>query len=289
MIEIFYTIFLFNILIIIFKMFEKYNINILQALIFNYMTAGICSYFFLESDFSLEYIFSSGWLLHAIVIGTLFIVVFIFYGFGTQKVGISITTVANKMSLIIPVFAAIILYEDVFTYLKALAFFLALVGIYLSSTRAGKLGFDRKYLWLIILIFLGQGISDAIFNDFAQNFPDEKGYLFFMTLFAVASISGLLIYILESINQQTKNPFQMRSIFWGIIFGVPNFFSLVFFLKALADPSLNSSVVFTLVSIGVVVSSSLLGVFLFNEKINKTNWVGILICVCAIYIFQTNV
>ena len=289
MIEIFYTIVLFNILIMIFKMFEKYNINILQALIFNYMTAGICSYFFLESDFSLEYIFSSGWLFHAIVIGTLFIIVFVFYGFGTQKVGISITTVANKMSLIIPVFAAIILYEDVFTYLKALAFFLALVGIYLSSTRAGKLGFDRKYLWLIILIFLGQGISDAIFNDFAQNFPDEKGYLFFMTLFAVASVSGLLIYILESINQQTKNPFQLRSIFWGIIFGIPNFFSLVFFLKALADPSLNSSVVFTLVSIGVVVSSSLLGVFLFNEKINKTNWVGILLCVCAIYIFQTNV
>ena len=50
MIEIFYTIVLFNILIIIFKMFEKYNINILQALICNYMTAAICSYFFLESD-----------------------------------------------------------------------------------------------------------------------------------------------------------------------------------------------------------------------------------------------
>ena len=289
MIEIFYTIVLFNILIIIFKMFEKYNINNLQALIVNYMTAGICSYFFLESDLSIEYIFGSGWLFHAIVIGTLFIVVFVFYGFGTQKVGISITTVANKMSLIIPVFAAIILYEDVFTYLKALAFFLAIVGIYLSSTRAGKLSFDRKYLWLIILIFLGQGVSDAIFNDFAQKFPNERGYLFFMTLFFVASVSGLLIYILESINQKTKNPFQLSSIFWGIIFGVPNFFSLVFFLKALADPSLNSSVIFTLVSIGVVVSSSLLGVFLFNEKLNRTNWVGIFLCVCAIYIFQTNV
>lgn len=288
MIEIFYTIVLFNILIIIFKMFEKYNINTLQALIFNYITAGVCSYFFLESDFSLEYIFNSGWLFHAIVIGTLFIVVFVFYGFGTQKVGISITTVANKMSLIIPVFTAIILYEDVFTFLKALAFILALLGIYLSSTRAGKLGFDRKYLWLIILIFLGQGISDAIFNDFAQKFPNERGYLFFMTLFAVASVSGLLIYILESTNKKTQNPFQLSSIFWGIIFGVPNFFSLVFFLKALADPSLNSSVVFTLVSIGVVVSSSLLGVFLFKEKINKANWVGILLCVCAIYIFQTN-
>ena len=286
MLEIFYTIVLINILIIIFKMFEKYSINSLQALIFNYMTAGICSYFFLESDFSLEYIFDSGWLLHAICIGTLFIIVFVFYGFGTQKVGISITTVANKMSLIIPVFAAIVLYEDVFTNLKVLAFFLALAGIYLSSTRSGKLGFDKKYLWLIILIFLGQGISDAIFNDFAQKFPDESGYLFFMILFVVASISGLLIYSLESLNPKTKNPFQLKSIFWGIIFGVPNFFSLVFFLKALANPSLNSSVVFTLVSMGIVVSSSLLGVFLFNEKLDKSNWGGILLCICAIYIFS---
>jgi drug/metabolite transporter (DMT)-like permease len=270
-------------------MFEKYNINILQALIFNYITAGICSYFFLESDFSLEYILRSGWLLHAIVIGTLFIIVFVFYGFGTQKVGISITTVANKMSLIIPVFAAIILYEDVFTYLKALAFLFAFAGIYLSFTRAGKLSFNRKYLWLIILIFLGQGISDAIFNDFAQNFPNEKGYLFFMTLFAVASVSGLLIYILKSSIQQIKTPLQLKNIFWGITFGVPNFFSLVFFLKALANPSLNSSEAFTLVSVGVVVSSTLLGVLLFNEKISKTNWIGIFLCVCAIYIFQTNI
>tara|TARA_B100000945_G_scaffold175960_1_gene141165 strand:- start:1059 stop:1865 length:807 start_codon:yes stop_codon:yes gene_type:complete len=267
-------------------MFEKNSINSLQALIVNYITAGICSYFFLESDFSLEYIFDSGWLFHAICIGTLFIIVFVFYGFGTQKVGISITTVANKMSLIIPVFAAIILYEDVFTDLKALAFFLALAGIYLSSTRSGKLGFDKKYLWLIISIFLGQGISDAIFNDFAQKFPDENGYLFFMILFVVASVSGLLIYSLESLNPKTKNPFQLKSIFWGIIFGVPNFFSLVFFLKALANPSLNSSVVFTLVSMGIVVSSSLLGVFLFNEKLDKSNWGGILLCICAIYIFS---
>ena len=181
--EILYTIVLFNILIILFKMFEKYNVDNLQALIVNYLTAGFCSYFFLESNFSIEYIFKSKWLLHAIIIGSFFIVVFLFYGLGTQKVGISITTVANKMSLIIPVSAAIVLYEDKLTFIKIIAFLLALLGIYLSSTRAGQLSFDKRYLWIIIIIFLGQGISDAIFNDFAQNFPNEKGYLFFMTLF----------------------------------------------------------------------------------------------------------
>jgi len=139
-------------------------------------------------------------------------------------------------------------------------------------------------LWLIILVFIGQGISDSIFNDFAQKFPDEGGYLFFMVLFFMASISGILILIGKSVK--TKNKLQLKSVFWGIIFGVPNFFSLLFFLKALSDPKLSSSIVFPLVSMGVVVSSSLIGIFLFKEKLSKTNWIGILLSVCAIYIFS---
>ncbi|MBT7480925.1 MAG: EamA family transporter [Flavobacteriales bacterium] len=284
MINILYTILLFNILIIVFKMFEKYNVDNLQALIVNYITAGICSYFLLESSFSVVEILNSDWLYHAILIGALFIIVFNFYAYGIQKVGISISTVANKMSLIIPVCAALLLYSETetFTYLKGIAFFLALSGIYLSSTNGGKLSFDKKYIWLIILVFVGQGLSDSLFNDFAQKFPNEGGYLFFMVLFFMASFSGILILTGKSFKK--KKPLQLKSLIWGIIFGVPNFFSLVFFLKALGN--LESSIVFPLVSMGVVVSSSLIGMVLFKEKLSKSNWIGILLSLCAIYIFS---
>ena len=284
MINILYTILLFNILIIVFKMFEKYNVDNLQALIVNYITAGICSYFLLESSFSVVEILNSDWLYHAILIGALFIIVFNFYAYGIQKVGISISTVANKMSLIIPVCVALLLYPETetFTYLKGIAFFLALSGIYLSSTNGGKLSFDKKYIWLIILVFVGQGLSDSLFNDFAQKFPNEGGYLFFMVLFFMASFSGILILTGKSFKK--KKPLQLKSLIWGIIFGVPNFFSLVFFLKALGN--LESSIVFPLVSMGVVVSSSLIGMFLFKEKLSKSNWIGILLSLCAIYIFS---
>jgi len=265
-------------------MFEKYKVDNLQALIVNYITAGFCSYLFLETDFSLDYILESDWLYHSMIIGTLFIIVFNFYAFGIQKAGVAVTTVANKMSLIIPVCAALILYpeENAFTLLKGIAFFLALAGIYLSSTKGGKLSFDKKYLWLIILVFVGQGISDSIFNDFAQKFPNEGNYLFFMVLFFMASISGILILSGKSIK--TRNPLQLKSIFWGVIFGIPNFFSLVFFLKALG--SMSSSIVFPLVSMGVVISSSLIGLLLFQEKLTRSNWIGILLSICAIYIFS---
>jgi len=284
MINVLYTILLFNILIIVFKMFEKYNVDNLQALIVNYITAGICSYFLLESSFSVVEILNSDWLYHAILIGALFIIVFNFYAYGIQKVGISISTVANKMSLIIPVCAALLLYSETetFTYLKGIAFFLALSGIYLSSTNGGKLSFDKKYIWLIILVFVGQGLSDSLFNDFAQKFPNEGGYLFFMVLFFMASFSGILILTGKSFKK--KKPLQLKSMFWGIIFGIPNFFSLVFFLKALGN--LESSIVFPLVSMGVVVSSTLIGMFLFKEKLSKSNWIGILLSLCAIYIFS---
>jgi drug/metabolite transporter (DMT)-like permease len=269
-------------------MFERYKVDNLQGLIVNYLTAAGCSYFFLEQDFSLNHVLNSEWIYHAMIIGTLFIIVFNFYAFGTQKVGISVTTVSNKMSLIIPVCAALILYpNEEFTSLKGIAFFLALVGIYLSSTKKGKLSFNKKYLWLIILVFVGQGISDAIFNDFAQSFKEvleKESYLFFMTLFFFASISGILILSGKSII--SNNTLQLKSLFWGIIFGIPNFFSLVFFLKALNDPELSSSIVFPLVSMGVIVSSSIIGMILFKEKLSKNNWIGILLSICAIYIFS---
>lgn len=289
MLNIIYTILLFNILIIAFKMFEKYKVDNLQALIVNYLTAAGFSYFFLEQDFSLNYVLNSGWLFHSIIIGTLFILVFNFYAFGIQKAGIAVTTIANKMSLIIPVCAAIILYpeKESLNVLKGVAFFLALAGIYFSSTEGRKLSFNKKYFWIIILVFVGQGISDSIFNNFAQSFPKEGEYLFFMILFLTASISGMLILSGKSIK--TKNKLQLKSIIWGVIFGIPNFFSLVFFLKALEDPDLSSLEVFPLVSMGVIISSSLIGLFLFKEILTKWNWIGIFFSVCSIYIFLINV
>ena len=267
-------------------MFQKYKVDNLQALIANYLTGAVCSYLFLETNFSLDYILQVSWLYHAIIIGTLFFIVFNLYSFGIQKVGISITTVANKMSLIIPVGAALLLYpkSNAFDLLKGIAFLLAIIGIYLSSTTGGKLNFNKKYLWLIVLVFIGQGISDAIFNDFAQKFPEEGSYLFFMVLFFFASITGILILLGQSIT--SKKPLQLKNLFWGVIFGVPNFFSLVFFLKALEDPNISSAEVFPLVSMGVVVSSSVIGLLIFKEKLTQNNWIGILVSICAIYLFS---
>lgn len=288
MINLIYTIILFNILIIVFKLFEKYQVNNLQALIVNYLTAGIFAYFFVETNFSIYYILQSEWIYHAIIIGTLFMITFNLFSLGIQKIGISVTTVANKMSLIIPVCAALILYpeQEKITIIKLIALLLAFIGIYLASTKSGQIIFNKKYLWVIIILFIGQGLCDAIFNDFAQRFNNTlkgESFLFFMTLFFIASISGVIIHITKS--TKTSN-IELKNIIWGVIFGIPNFFSLFFFLKVLSDPNILSSEAFPLLSMGIVISSSLISVSIFKERITKNNWIGILLSIYAIYLLS---
>lgn len=283
MIDILLTVLAFNILIILFKVFHKLNIDNLQALIANYFTAGLCGIYFSDQEFSINYILNAPWLMHAVVIGILFIVVFNFYATGTQKVGIAITTIANKLSLFVPVGFALMLYpNEELTLVKIIGFILAVVGIYLSSTTKKKLSFDKKYLWLIVIVFVGQGIADTIFNHAQQTLVgDADKSLFFTVLFMMAGISGVFILIGKSVKK--RKPIKFKNIIGGVIFGIPNFASLIFFFNALESSGFTASQVFPVVSMGVIVVSALVGLILFKEKLSTMNWIGLGFAVLSIF------
>lgn len=282
MINLIYTVLLFNILIILFKLFQRYNINTLQALIINYLTSAVLSFIYLENDININELIDLNWISYPILIGSIFMISFYLFSYGIQKIGISITTISSKMSVIIPVSTALILYpNETLTTTKIFALVFAMIGIYLSSIKKGKINLSRKFLFIILLIFLSQGVADSIFNDFIQKYPDNNNYAFFMILFLIASLSGILILGLESTKGHHK--LQFKNLLSGVIFGIPNFFSLVFFIQALKE--MESSIVFPLVSMGIIVSSTLIAILIFKERINKNNWIGVISSIIAIYLF----
>ena len=284
MVDILLTILAFNVLIVFFKLFERFGIDNLQALIVNYFVAGACGLYFSGQAFSLSYVINSPWIYHAVAIGLLFIITFNLFATGTQKVGIALTTIANKLSLFVPVGVALIIYPDEkFTWVKLIGFVLAVIGIYLSSTKNKKLSFDKKYLWLIIIVFVGQGIADSLFNHAQKTVVDDhdKG-LFFMCLLLSAGLAGLFIVLFKAIK--SKVTIKGKSLLGGLLFGVPNFASLIFFFNALESSGLEASQVFPVVSMGVVVGSALIGLLLFKEKLTAANWLGLLFAVLSIYI-----
>ena len=284
MIDILLTILSFNILIVVFKLFDRFKIDNLQGLIINYFVAGSCGIYFSNQEFSLTYIINAPWIYHASILGLLFIIVFNFYATGTQKVGIAITTIANKLSLLIPVGVALVIYpNEEISWIKIVGFMLAIIGIYLSATKKKQLSFDKKYIWLILIVFVGQGIADTIFNHAQQTVVgDEDKGLFFMVLLFTAAISGIIILIGKSFQQ--KQRLQVKNLVGGIALGLPNFASLIFFFNALESSGLEASQVFPVISMGVVIVSAIVGLIFFREKLTSANWLGIGFAVLSIFV-----
>ena len=285
MIYIAISIILFNILVVFFKLFEKYNIDNLQALISNYFISALLSLLLLSENDNIQSSFESEWFIHAIILGTLFISIFNIYALGIQKIGIATSSVINKMSFVVPVVFSIIFYEnEVFSLSILFGVLLALLGIYLSSTNNSSFNFDKKYFWIILIIFFGQGFVDIVLNDSKFYIPKDENILFFLILFISATTAGILILFAKKQISHIK----IKNLLWGAIFGIPNFFSIFYFLKALqSDYFIDKSyLIFPLTSVGIVVTTTFLGMLIYKEILTKRNLIGITIAVISILIIS---
>ncbi|MEO9532045.1 MAG: DMT family transporter [Crocinitomicaceae bacterium] len=281
MINLLLGILFFNVILIIFKLFEKYGVDNLQAIIVNYVVASTLGILTCGIPSPILHIADSSWIWIALTIGFFFVVVFNLLAKGAQKVGMAVSTVANKMSVIIPVIFAFAFLGNHVTLLKIVGITLALIGVYFTTTNGSKLNFDKKYLPLILIIFFGQGIADCLFNYAQHHYVEsEESKIFISTMFAGACITGLVLLIPQLI--QKKSTLKFKNVLWGIGLGIPNFLTVYYFFQALESGIMESSQVYPILNMGVIVLSALSGYLLFKERLSKINWLGIFISLLAI-------
>jgi drug/metabolite transporter (DMT)-like permease len=269
---------------VLFKLFSKYKINTLQAIVVNYATACLCGLLLYKKPISILEITKADWFLATIGLGFLFIAIFNVMALTAQKNGLSVASVASKMSVIIPVVFGIYVYNESVGAQKIAGIILALIAVYLTSIKAKDDTVLTRSIYLPILLFFGSGIIDTSVNHYA---PDDDIPLFSATIFAVAGLIGFIILGYQSINQ--KRLFKLKSVPFGIALGIVNYCSIFFLLKALRVDGFESSSIFTVNNVVIVAFSTLIGLLLFKERISKKNWIGILIAmVSIILVTQSN-
>ena len=67
-----------------------------------------------------------------------------------------------------------------------------------------------------------------------------------------------------------------------MVLGIPNYFSIYFLVKALRSNLLDSSGIFTINNVAIVIISTLLGIVFFKEQLSLKNWIGIILAVISI-------
>ena len=286
MIEIIITISTFSSMVMLFKYFEKINVNNLQAISANYCTAGILSIIFLPNSFEFDKINYSNttiFFVLAFIVGLLFVLTFNLYAHGAQKIGVTPSTIANKMSMIIPIIIGLILLNEEITFNKILGISFACVAIFLSSITDRKYSLNKNHLIIIVLLFTGQGLADGILN-WAQEFilNGSNMNLFFAVTFLAAGSSGLLYLFFKLSSQKVK--IEPKSIIWGIVLGIPNYLTLLYFVKSLKSEFFSSSEIFPIINIGVIIFCTILSIILFRERVSIYNWLGVILGVFSIFI-----
>ncbi|NNE31375.1 MAG: EamA family transporter [Winogradskyella sp.] len=262
---------------VLFKLFNKYRIDTMQAIIVNYFFACLVGILLYDGNIETQEIIQSNWFYATIGLGFLFITIFNVMALTAQKNGLSVASVASKMSVIIPVLFGLIILNESIGVQKLIGIILALFAVYLTSTKKKEKTKFTKTFYLPILLFLGSGVIDTSINYFA---PDDKIPLFSALIFAFAFIIGILIIIYRLIVH--KNYFQLKSIPLGALLGIVNYASIYFLLKALRIENLESSTLFTVNNVAIVALSTLVGLILFKERISVKNWIGIFVAFVSI-------
>jgi len=232
---------------------------------------------------------SANWFYLSIALGFIFIGTFYLMARTTQLRGVSVASVASKMSLAIPVIFSLFILKlgtndlDIWNYTGIILAFVAilLVSKKKANPLTNKQPLTLKYIALPLAVFLLGGVIDTTLNYANHHFVTESTEpIFPIFIFGFAFIIGLVTALAQGVK------FRKKDILGGIYLGVPNYFSIYFQLKALSAFDNNGAILYPSLNIGIIIISTLAAVLLFKEKLSKINMIGVVLAVVVILLLS---
>ena len=205
---------------VIFKLIDVKGAPLLNCIVVNYLTATILG-FAIFGSFPVAHIVEANWFPIGILLGFLFIVTFLLVGISSSKTGIVITTVASKMSLVVPMLFYIIMYGEPVSAVKIVAILLAVASVILCTYKPSKEK-TKSDIWKFLLpaiIFIAMGANDSLVIYSRERFGiSDDAALFTATLFGISLLCGILYSI---VKKGTLRKFLTFKTWWlGILLGI---------------------------------------------------------------------
>lgn len=259
---------------VIFKLIDTFKAPLLNAVVVNYLTATTLG-FAIFGSFPAGQIVSAGWFPMGIVLGFLFIVTFLLIGISSRETGIVITTVASKMSLVLPMTFSIIAYGENVSATKIAAILLAITSVFLCtykpSSQKTKTNIWKFLLPAIIFIFMGANDSLVIYSREEFGISGDAA-LFTATLFGISLLCGLIYAVVK--RGVMKNFLNFKTWWMGILLGSFNFGSVYFVIRSMNTGIISTSSLYGICNTSTILLSIVIGVVFFKEKLNKLNIAG---------------
>ncbi|MBU6340968.1 MAG: hypothetical protein KGS48_05695 [Bacteroidetes bacterium] len=266
-----------------FKLFPWFGVDRFQAIVFNYGTCVVCGWLQM-GQFPLA---SAGWDAHwvpyAVFLGFVFISGFNLAALTVQHFGVTVSQVMQKMSILLSVPFAVIVYHESAGLGKITGFLMAITAIILVNwpqPQAEKQSGNLGMLWLPALTWLLSGAIEVVLlhvQHLHLNNPQDPSFV--STIFGTAGAIGFFIAMIQWMRGKAR--FALKNVLGGICLGIPNYGSMLFMVMALGS-GLESSLVFPAIDVSIILLTTIGAVQFFREPLARINWIGIALALAAI-------
>lgn len=265
---------------IILKMTPKTQWDIRQVIAGGYVVAAtLCGYFLAPNPTRLlQDIPNSAWLVF-FALGMLLPSLFLVLAKSVEQVGIVRTDAAQRLSLLVPLLAAFFVFGEVFSWLKGLGLALGFIAIIFIVSKDNATERTRFSWCWPVLVFLGMGLIDILFKQMAVLTQIAFADLLF-AVFVLAWVVSCL-YLIERWHKKLLR-WHWHNLIGALLLGSFNFANILFYIKAHQSLAKEPALVFASMNMGVITLGTLVGVWLFHERLNRLNKIGILCALLAV-------
>ena len=251
---------------VLLKLAKRYQINIAQAITWNYLFAiGLSAFFFrpIINELNITAIH--------IVLGVLLPTIFMFLALSVQRTGLARTVIAQRLSLFISLLAAFFIFNENYSTLKYFGIAIGFLAIIFTLYRKSTTQVNHTDWLYPLLVFIGFGVIDVCFKLISQ-YTTSSLFIIFCIAFLLSL--GYIVYL--------KVKLQLINFICGCILGFFNFGNILFYMRAHRAMANDPSTVFAAMNIGVIIFGSLIGILVFKEKLSKLNYLGLALALLAI-------
>lgn len=269
---------------VIFKLFHKYGVQTLPAIVTNYAVCVLTSIVVTGRWTVNSSTLHEPYLLPALGLGVAFIIIFDVIARTVGSFGIVVASVFQKMSLVAPTVVAIVWFGESLTPLKGFGIALAIFSILMITgiLQTGVKGEHSLRDWILpIITLVGSSVIDvSLLFVQAKGIANNADIGFVATLFASAGLVGLFLLVYSLLSG--KSTYGKKELLGGIALGIPNFFSIYLLLLLLND-GWEGSVIFPINNVGILAVSALVSFLFFSEPPTRARVLGVLLSITAIF------
>ena len=259
---------------VLMRLSERHGKGRVSMLMFNYMmcTALAAAFTSFRPAEGMSTTLSLG-----LVNGALYLGAFMLLQWNVTSNGVILSSTFMKLGVLVPTLLSLIAFGDVLSVPRVAGLALTVTAVLLMNSRSGQKTAVKSLPGLLLLLLVG-GMADGMSKVHEQLGNTELNSLFLLITFGSALILCAAVCVFR------RSRVSKWDVIDGILIAVPNYFSTRFLLASLN--SLPAVIAYPCFSAGVIAVTSLIGAYVFHERLSRRQWGAMLVIAAALVLLN---